>query len=70
MIGPVMKEPDEDMSRFFCRDEFPSLLAYWLHWHMGNVRWRVLCEMAYETGGIVRFTVPGYGVIGGVVPVS
>lgn len=67
-IGPRMKEPGVVMGGFFSRERFPSLLSYWQYWHMGKERWGVLCAMAAETRSTVRFSVPGFGVVGGFVP--
>lgn len=73
IIGPAAHEPRIDsLRRFFRRDDFPTLLAYWMHYHMPRHRWPALVGIMTEELAALGerygvFYVDGLGLVGGVV---
>lgn len=73
IISPPAREPRTDaLRRFLRRGDYPTLLAYWLHYHMSRHRWRALVEIMIEEltalgGRSGVFYVDGLGLVGGVV---
>lgn len=74
-IGPAAVEPTENLRRFSKRDEYPSLMAYWLSIHTNKYIWRYLFDRLrteMDRYGAERgvIYVPGIGSIGGTSLIS